>query len=65
LKIFAECLESSVIESVKSGFMTKDLAICVKNTNDVARSDYCNTQEYLDKVKEFLDKNWTKAKASL
>jgi len=36
LHTFAETLEASVIESVKAGFMTKDLAICVKNTNDVA-----------------------------
>ena len=65
LQAFAECLESSVIESVKAGFMTKDLAICVKNTNDVDRKDYCSTQEYLDKVKEFLNKNWATAKAAL
>lgn len=36
LNAFAECLEKSTIDSVKAGFMTKDLAICVKNTNDVA-----------------------------
>lgn len=65
LKLFAETLEASVIQTVRDGFMTKDLAICVKNTNDVARSDYCNTQEYLNKVKEYLDKAWATAKASL
>lgn len=36
LRVFSETLESSVIQTVKDGFMTKDLAICVKNTNDVA-----------------------------
>lgn len=65
LKLFSETLEAAVIQTVRDGFMTKDLAICVKNTNDVARSDYCNTQEYLNKVKEYLDKAWATAKASL
>lgn len=65
LRVFSETLEHSVIQTVKDGFMTKDLAICVKNTNDVARSDYCSTQEYLAKVKEYLEKNWAAAKASL
>ena len=65
LKAYAECLETSVIDSVKAGFMTKDLAICVKNSNDVPRSDYCSTQEYLAKVKEFLEKNWATARAAL
>jgi len=65
LQAFCECLESSIIECVKSGFMTKDLAICVKNTNDVARSDYLTTQEFMNKIKEFLEKNWTVLKAKL
>lgn len=65
LKAFAECLEKSVIDTVKDGFMTKDLAICVKNTNDVPRSDYCSTQEYLAKVKEYLEKNWAQVKTTL
>lgn len=65
LKAFAECLEKSVIDTVKDGFMTKDLAICVKNSNDVPRSDYCSTQEYLAKVKEYLEKNWAQVKTTL
>ena len=65
LKAFSECLEKSVIDTVKDGFMTKDLAICVKNTNDVPRSDYCSTQEYLAKVKEYLEKNWAQVKTTL
>lgn len=65
LLAFCECLESSIIECVKAGFMTKDLAICVKNTNDVARSDYLTTQEFMTKIKEFLEKNWSVQKAKL
>jgi isocitrate dehydrogenase len=34
--------------------MTKDLAICVHNTNDVARSTYLNTEEFMDKISENL-----------
>jgi isocitrate dehydrogenase len=41
-----------VIESVEQGFMTKDLAICVHNTNDVPRSSWLNTQDYIAKVAE-------------
>jgi isocitrate dehydrogenase len=41
LEVFCNTLERSVIEAVESGFMTKDLAICVYNTNDVPREKYC------------------------
>lgn len=34
---FCEDLEKCVIDTVKSGKMTKDLAICVAGTNDVKR----------------------------
>ena len=30
--------------------MTKDLAICVHNTNNVERDKYCNTIEFIKKV---------------
>ena len=36
LKLFSETLEAATIQAVRDGYMTKDLAICVKNTNDVA-----------------------------
>uniref|UniRef100_A0AC34FHH5 Isopropylmalate dehydrogenase-like domain-containing protein n=1 Tax=Panagrolaimus sp. ES5 TaxID=591445 RepID=A0AC34FHH5_9BILA len=50
LKTFASNLESVCIETIESGFMTKDLAICVKGTNKVDRKDYLNTFEFLDKI---------------
>ncbi len=56
LKRFAENLEASVINTVESGFMTKDLAILVHGTNDVARDKYLNTFEFIDKVAELLVK---------
>ncbi|KAI6187196.1 Isocitrate dehydrogenase [Aphelenchoides besseyi] len=53
---FAENLEAVCIETIEAGHMTKDLAICVKNTNNVDRSDYLNTFEFLDKLAENLAK---------
>ncbi len=60
LATFSKTLEDTIIETVEAGFMTKDLAICVHNTNDVPRESYLNTLEFMDKIAENL-----KAKASL
>mmetsp|Transcript_14296 Transcript_14296/g.13873 ORF Transcript_14296/g.13873 Transcript_14296/m.13873 type:complete len:320 (+) Transcript_14296:309-1268(+) len=51
---FATSLEEVVIETVEAGFMTKDLAICVHGTNDVARDKYQSTQEFMNKLDENL-----------
>lgn len=57
LTAFCDALEAACIESVEAGFMTKDLALCVKGSlENVKRSDYLNTVEYIDKVAEFLNK---------
>jgi len=59
---FAAKLEEVCIETVESGKMTKDLALCIKGTIDkVQRSDYLNTFEFLDTIAENLRKklNWT------
>ena len=54
---FAEKLEEVCIETIESGFMTKDLALSIKGSLDkVERSDYLNTFEFMDKLKENLDK---------
>jgi hypothetical protein len=37
--------------------MTKDLALCVFNTNEVPRDKYCNTFEFIQKVAETLKAN--------
>ena len=66
LQAFAQCLEDSVIKTVESGKMTKDLALCIRGSIDlVERSDYLLTQEFLDAIKETLDAQWTEAKAKL
>ncbi|KAM9985019.1 hypothetical protein ACTFIY_009436 [Dictyostelium cf. discoideum] len=52
---FCHALEASCIDAVESGFMTKDLAICVKGSvENVKRTDYLNTEEYINKVAELL-----------
>uniref|UniRef100_A0A0N5BH99 Isocitrate dehydrogenase [NADP] n=1 Tax=Strongyloides papillosus TaxID=174720 RepID=A0A0N5BH99_STREA len=53
---FASDLEAVCIETIEEGFMTKDLAICVKGLANVTRADYLNTFEFLDKLAENLNK---------
>jgi isocitrate dehydrogenase len=48
---FAETLESVCIETVEAGFMTKDLALLIGDNQD-----YLNTQTFLDKIVEGLEK---------
>lgn len=56
LKKFAEALEAVCIETIESGFMTKDLAICIKGMKGVQRSDYMETFEFLNKLADNLKK---------
>jgi len=54
---FAKNLEAVCTETIESGSMTKDLAICVKgNVNDVKPADYLDTFEFLHKLEENLVK---------
>ena len=57
LKNFCLTLEKSVIQTVEKGFMTKDLALCVFNSNEVPRDKYCNTLEFIQRVAETLKAN--------
>jgi len=56
LKNFAETLEAVCINTIESGFMTKDLAICVKGMNNVQKGDYLETFAFMDKLAENLRK---------
>jgi len=47
---FSECLEEVCIETIEAGFMTKDLALCIKPLAELQRTDYLNTFEFLDKL---------------
>jgi isocitrate dehydrogenase len=49
-------LEAATIEAVEHGEMTKDLAICIHGTNNVPRSSYLNTLDYIKAVNKRLVK---------
>ncbi|XP_071547610.1 isocitrate dehydrogenase [NADP] cytoplasmic [Panulirus ornatus] len=53
---FAVSLEQVCVETIESGSMTKDLAICIKGISNVSRSDYLSTFEFMDKLAENLQK---------
>ena len=53
---FCESLEAATIEAVENGEMTKDLAICIQNRNDVPRNSYLNTLEFIQATRRRLDK---------
>ncbi|MCC2645691.1 MAG: isocitrate dehydrogenase [Burkholderiales bacterium] len=44
---FAETLEHVCIETVESGKMTKDLAVCIHG-NKIRETDYLNTEDFLE-----------------
>jgi len=54
LRKFAETLEKVCVSTIEAGFMTKDLAICIKGMANVTRADYLNTYEFMDKLAENL-----------
>ncbi|CDW84489.1 UNKNOWN [Stylonychia lemnae] len=62
---FCETLERSVILAVERGFMTKDLALCVSEGKEVARSKYCSTEEFMNKCAEILKQELAAPKAKL
>ena len=50
LAAFSQSLEDSVIDTVKKGQMTKDLALCISGGDSVARSKYLSTDEFMNAV---------------
>lgn len=56
LATFSENLEAVCIETIEAGFMTKDLAGCIKGISNVTEADYMNTFDFLDKLAENLRK---------
>jgi isocitrate dehydrogenase len=54
LKNFATTLEKVCVDTIESGFMTKDLAICIKGMNNVKSGDYLETFKFMDKLAENL-----------
>ena len=53
---FCNLLEKVCIKTVESGLMTKDLAILIHGKK-VAKRNYLNTQEFLNSIKENLEKS--------
>lgn len=53
LVTFAETLEKACIDTVESGKMTKDLAICIHGS-DASRDSYLNTQDFLKAIEDNL-----------
>lgn len=53
---FCADLEAAVLDTVRSGKMTKDLAICVHKTNNVTPDQYLYTEPFMDAIKETLQK---------
>ncbi len=54
LKSFCDSLEQVCIETVESGIMTKDLAICIKG-EAVTEDDYRTTESFLQAIKTNLE----------
>eukprot|EP01091_Cochliopodium_minus_P000712 TRINITY_DN10630_c0_g1_i1.p1 TRINITY_DN10630_c0_g1~~TRINITY_DN10630_c0_g1_i1.p1 ORF type:complete len:435 (-),score=143.67 TRINITY_DN10630_c0_g1_i1:43-1347(-) len=48
---FAESLETTCIRTVESGFMTKDLAVCIHGSK-LQRDKYLSTNDFLQKINE-------------
>jgi len=53
---FAETLEKVCVQTVESGKMTKDLAVCVQG-NNVGPSDYMNTEDFLKLIATNLERS--------
>ncbi len=49
-------VQAAVIETIESGHMTKDLAICVHGTTKVTPDQYLNTVPFMEKIAETLQK---------
>lgn len=56
---FSHALEAVCIETVESGKMTKDLAVCIHG-NKVTPDQYLNTEQFLDALDENLRKKIAK-----
>jgi len=53
---FCNALERACIQTVEDGIMTKDLALCIYDKN-LKREHWVTTQQYIEKVAEYLQKN--------
>eukprot|EP01066_Platyproteum_vivax_P010376 Platyproteum_vivax@DN4631_c0_g1_i2.p1 len=59
LEQFCRGLEAACVDTVESGIMPKDLAICVKGADNVKPSDYLHSEEFMDAIADKLRQNLT------
>jgi isocitrate dehydrogenase len=57
---FAHTLEQVCVETVESGKMTKDLAVCISGNNVQHGTDYLHTEEFLEAINDNLSKKLKK-----
>ena len=53
---FAKALEEVCVETIESGKMTKDLAVCIHGNKVTLGKDYLNTEDFLDALDQNLKK---------
>ncbi|CAL8072389.1 unnamed protein product [Orchesella dallaii] len=57
LERFSKQLEKSCVDTVENGKMTKDLVACIHGLKNVKEGMYLNTMDFLDAIREQLDRN--------
>lgn len=57
---FSKALEKACVDTVESGKMTKDLALCIHGSRNLKDSMYLNTQDFLEAISEQLERTWKK-----
>ena len=57
---FCTALEEGVLDTIRAGHMTKDLAICVHNTTKVTPDQYLTTIPFMDEIAARLKKKFEK-----
>jgi len=58
---FAQILERVCIETIESGIMTKDLALCIRGSlENIKREDYVSTEEFMNKLASNLEQKLKK-----
>lgn len=55
LASFCDIIEQSCIECIQAGYMTKDLALCIKTQKNLKETDYLNTEPFMDKLTQFVE----------
>jgi len=64
LKEFCEAVEAVVLETVESGFMTKDLALCIHG-KEMKREHWLTTTDFMNKLDENLKTKFQSIAANL